>query len=122
MKIKSIVARGADLGLTRPYTITYKTVDSVTVSVVEIELENGQVGIGSSNPSKYVVGESVEDTIARLTPQNLEWLVGRDIREFHQLIDEVHGRFGPYPGVTCALDIALYDAFGQYLGVPIATF
>ena len=49
-------------------------------------------------------------------------LVGRDVREFMVLIDEAGQHFPNAPGTVAALDLALHDAFGQYLGVPVATF
>jgi L-alanine-DL-glutamate epimerase-like enolase superfamily enzyme len=122
MKITHIKAGLADLGLTRPYTIAYKTVDAVSVAFLELYGENGLVGLGASNPSKMVVGESVEDTAVVLTAENMEWLKGRDIREYRQLIAEANHRFSRFPGVRAAIDIALHDLFTQYLGVPLAMF
>ncbi|WP_020532475.1 mandelate racemase/muconate lactonizing enzyme family protein [Flexithrix dorotheae] len=122
MKIQKINISKENLGLTRPYTIAYKTVDSVAVSFVEIIGENGLSGYGSSNPSKPVVGESLDDTMKVLENENFDWLVGQDIRNFYKLLHEVHARYPENPGVRVALDVALYDIFTKYLGVPLVTF
>ncbi len=122
MKITSVQTEKKELGLLRPYSIAYKTVDSVAVSLVKIELEDGNYGLGSSNPSPYVVNETLEETMASLAADDFSWLLGKDIREFQQLLYELHQRYPKQPGVLSALDIALYDAFTKYLGMPLATF
>ena len=122
MKIKNIKVWSADLGNTKPYTIAFKTVDQVRNAFVEITLQNGVTGIGSGNPSEYVVGENLNQTLEALQEKNLEFLVGRDIREFHQLTFEVWKKFPKNPAARAALDIALYDVFTKFLDVPLVKF
>src|SRR5688572_11436806 len=121
-RIKDIKVWNADLGNTKPYTITFKTVDEVRNAFVEITLENGVTGIGSGNPSEYVVGENFSQTVDALQEKNLEFLMGRDIREFHQLNWEVLIKFPKNPAARAALDIALHDVFAKHLGVPLVKF
>lgn len=122
MKIKTIVASCEDLQLTRPYSIAYKTVTHVENVVVKVELENGITGYGTANPSKYVVGSDTADTLRALTPEALTPLQGKDIRTFHSLLQYVQDSFRKEAGARAALDIALHDAFTQWLGVPLAAF
>lgn len=121
-KIKEIKVWDADLGNTKPYTIAFKTVDQVRNAFVEIILDDHTTGIGSGNPSEYVVGESLTQCLDALQESNLEFLVGRDIREFQQLTFEVWRKFPRNPSARAALDIALHDAFAKYLGVPLVHF
>lgn len=122
MKIKDIKVWSADLGNTKPYTIAFKTIDVVRNVFVEIILENGTTGIGSGNPSEYVTGENLNQTIAVLIEKNLEFLIGRDIREMNQLHFEVLRKFPKNPAARASLDIALYDAFTKYLNMPLVKF
>ncbi len=122
MKIKNIKVWSADLGNTKPYTIAFKTIDEVLNAFVEISLENGITGIGAANPSEYVTGENLDHTQAALKENNLEFLVGRDIREIHQLLFEVWQKFPKTPAARAALDIALHDAFTKFLGVPLVKY
>lgn len=122
MKIKDIKVWNADLGNTKPYTIAFKTVDIVRNAFVEITLDSGSTGIGSANPSEYVTGENISSTIDVLQEKNLDFLVGRDIREMNQLHFEVLQKFPKNPAARAALDIALYDAFTKYLGIPLVKF
>lgn len=122
MRIKSIRAFIQDLALTKPYTIAYQTTSSVENVFLAIELDNGMVGLGAANPSLEVVGESPAQTLQNLTGEWVDGLVGKDIRLFQQLINEADQQFPNAPGTLAALDIALHDAFGQYLGIPIVQF
>ncbi|MCW5909580.1 MAG: dipeptide epimerase [Cyclobacteriaceae bacterium] len=122
MKIKDIKVWSADLGNTKPYTIAFKTVDEVWNAFVEITLDNGVTGIGAGNPSEYVTGESFEQCTQALQENNIQFLVGRDIREINQLTFEVWQKLPENPAARAALDIALYDAFTKYLGVPLVKF
>jgi L-Ala-D/L-Glu epimerase len=122
MKIKSIRTWSADLGNTKPYTIAFKTIDEVLNAFVEIELENGTTGIGAGNPSEYVTGESFEQCKAALQEKNIQFLVGRDIRELNQLTFEVWQKFPLNPAARAAIDIALYDVFTKFLGVPLVKY
>jgi L-Ala-D/L-Glu epimerase len=122
MKIKDIKIWSADLGNQRPYTIAFKTVDEVRNAFVEIILQNGITGIGSGNPSEYVTGENLTQTLATLEEKNIDFLIGRDIRELNQLTFEVWQRFPKNPAARAALDIALHDAFTKFLGIPLVQY
>jgi L-Ala-D/L-Glu epimerase len=122
MKIRDIKVWSADLGNTKPYTIAFKTVDEVLNAFVEITLENGVTGIGAANPSEYVTGESFESCEKALQEKNIQFLVGRDIREIHQLTFEVWQKLPKNPAARAALDIALYDAFTKFLEIPLVKF
>jgi L-Ala-D/L-Glu epimerase len=122
MKIKNIKVWSTDLGNTKPYTIAFKTVDEVLNAFVEITLENGVTGIGAGNPSEYVTGEHFNQTLNALQEKNLDFLVGRDIRELNQLTFEVGQKFPKNPAARAAIDIALYDTFTKHLGVPLVKF
>jgi len=122
MKIKNIKVWSADLGNTKPYTIAFKTVDEVRNAFVEITLDNGLTGLGSGNPSEYVTGENLSQTLDALQEKNLEFLVGRDIREMKQLTYEAWQKFPKNPAARAAIDIALHDAFTKFLDIPLVKY
>ena len=123
MKITHIRFWKEDLNLTRPYTIAYKTVSDVSVCFVEIETDGAHVGIGASNPSPQVVGETVADVMQVLNlGQGFDQIIGRDVREMVGILKDVGEIYMRNPGVLAALDIALHDIWGKYLDLPIARF
>jgi L-Ala-D/L-Glu epimerase len=121
-KIKNIEVWSADLGNTKPYTIAFKTVDQVRNAFVEITLDNGVTGIGSGNPSEYVVGENLTQCLEALKEDNLGFLIGRDILEIRQLLFEVLHKFPRNPSARAALDIALHDALTKHLDIPLVKY
>jgi L-alanine-DL-glutamate epimerase-like enolase superfamily enzyme len=121
-RIKNVTVWSADLGNTKPYTIAFKTVDEVRNAFIGITLDGGITGWGAGSPSEYVTGEYLEQTLQVLTEKNLEFMIGRDIREFQQLNAEFTQKFPKNPAARAAVDIALHDAFTTYLGIPLVKY
>lgn len=122
MKIVAVRACLKKMALKKPYTIAYNTFTDVALAFLEIELANGMIGYGSGSPAEEVVGETTEQTVTNLNTSFVANLVGRDIRHFQEIIFESNLQFPHLPGTLAAIDIALHDAFGKYLGVSIASF
>ncbi len=122
MKIRSINSWKQNLALTKPYTIASRTISDVENIFFEITLENGMTGIGAANPAPEVVGESPDEALANLHSETVNRLVGSDIRHVLPLIGQFSGLYPKNPGTLAAIDIALHDAFGKWLGIPIVEF
>jgi L-alanine-DL-glutamate epimerase-like enolase superfamily enzyme len=122
MKIVAVRAYLKKMALKKPYTIAYNTFSDVSLAFLEIELANGMIGYGSGSPAEEVVGETTQQTVTNLNTSFVSNLVGRDIRYFQQMIVESNLQFPHLPGTLAAIDIALHDAFGKYLGVSVASF
>jgi L-Ala-D/L-Glu epimerase / N-acetyl-D-glutamate racemase len=122
MKIISIKTWLQQLPLTKPYSIAYKTIYDTEIVFLEIKLENGITGIGAANPFAEVVGETPAVTLTNLQKDFVQRFTGRDIRYFNQMIDESLLQFPHLPGTIAAIDIALHDAFCQFIGIPIVDF
>jgi L-alanine-DL-glutamate epimerase-like enolase superfamily enzyme len=120
VKIRSVATRVEVFALTRPYTITFRSVDSVENVIVRIETEDGQVGLGAASPEPHVTGETREACRAALSEQHLAWLVGRDGRQLPALCREIGERMPKAPAARAAVDIALHDLFAKHLGLPLA--
>jgi L-alanine-DL-glutamate epimerase-like enolase superfamily enzyme len=122
MKIIAIRSYLKHVRLKKPYTIAYNTYYDVSLAFLEVELANGIIGYGSGSPSEEVVGETTQQTSINLQTDFVQAFVGRDIRQFNELIYETTIRFKQFPGTISAIDIALHDAFGKYIQLPIAQF
>lgn len=122
MRITSIEYHIENLELTRPYTIAYKTISKVENVVVVITLENGITGLGTANPSTQVVGDDEKATLLALQKWDKDLLLKKDIRQFYDCLYVVHSSLKNHVGARAALDIALHDAFCQWLGIPVVQF
>jgi L-alanine-DL-glutamate epimerase-like enolase superfamily enzyme len=119
MKIKAIRAYLEKIPLTKPYTISYQTFSDTEIVYLEIELENGIIGLGAANPFVEVVGETPLSTLLHLQSDFVQQLIGRDINDFSIIIEEVISHFKGFPGTQAAIDIALHDAFGKFTGISV---
>jgi L-alanine-DL-glutamate epimerase-like enolase superfamily enzyme len=122
MKIASLDFYISNLDLKRPYTIAYKTVEYVENVIVVITLENGITGLGAANPSSYVVNDDVKSTFDALEEWDKDLLLKRDIGEFYHCLYQIHSTLHNHIGARAALDIALHDAFCQWLNKPLVEF
>ena len=120
MKIRRISSRVERFELSRPYTIAFRTVDSVRNGIVRIETEDGSVGLGCASPERFVTGETWEACAAALAEPALRWLVGRSVHELAALCREIGERHPGAPAARAAVDIALHDLWAKQLGVPLA--
>jgi len=119
MKIVSIRPLLKKLALSKPYTIAGYTFTDAENVFLEIELENGMVGLGAASPAEEVVGETGSQTFTQLQAEFFQAWMGKDIRHFRTLIADTCQAFPALPGTQAVVDIALHDAFCQYLGIPI---
>ncbi len=119
MKIKEVRSRVEHFPLTRPYRIAFRSVEDVEMGLVEIEAENGLLGMGCASPEPHVTGETREACAAALRQDKIAWLEGLDLRTLPALCRRLAQRMGDTPAARAALDMALHDLLAQHLGVPL---
>ncbi len=122
MKIVAVRSYLKKVALKNPYTIAYSTFSDVSLAFFEVELANGMVGYGCGSPAAEVVGETSAQTALHLESNFVQNFVGRDIRHFQTIIFESRKHFDHLPGTQAAIDIALHDAFGKFIGISVASF
>jgi len=122
MKIRAINAYRRLLALKRPYTIARHTISEAENVFFEVELSNGITGFGAACTEPAVVSETADETLEHLRSDHTAGLVGQDIRQMPGLIARYRDIYAAYPGTMAAIDIALHDAFGQWLGIPVVDF
>lgn len=122
MNIKSVKAYSELLLLKKPYTIARETISGAEIIFFEIELSNGIRGLGAASTDIDVVGETPAQTLQNLQSDLVQQLVGKDIRQFLSLINFYRNGFPNLPGTQAAIDIALHDAFGKWIGLPVVDF
>jgi L-Ala-D/L-Glu epimerase / N-acetyl-D-glutamate racemase len=119
MRIVTVESRTEDFGLTRPYAIALRRIDSAVNVILEIRTASGRRGLGAASPGPDVTGETLEMCRASLAPEELGWLIGRDAREAQALSRELQLRMPATPAARAAVDMALHDLFAQHLELPL---
>ena len=119
MRIVSAESRVEALGLTRPYTIAFRRIESVENAIVRLETDSGLVGLGAASPEPKVTRETMEDTRSALERGRLEWLIGREVSDPGSVLNEIESRMPPAPAARAAVDMAVHDLAAQARGVPL---
>ncbi len=119
MKITEVKAWVEAFELSRPYTIAFKSFDSVENVIVKLQTDDGKTGLGAASPMAEVTGETLETCKTALCGDGQNWLIGRDVRQLATLCRENHRRSATTPAAGAAVDIALHDLLAQELDVPL---
>lgn len=120
MRISRVESRVQPFDLLRPYTIAFRSVDSVSNVVLVIHTDDGRLGIGTGSPEPHVTGETMEAAGAALAGEAAAVLEGADVRELPRLARELARRMPATPAARAAADIALHDLLAQWADLPLA--
>jgi L-Ala-D/L-Glu epimerase len=118
--IADVQTRVEAIPLSRPYTITFRTVTAIEAVVVEVRDAAGRLGLGAASPEPHVTGETNEACQRALEPDSLAWLRGLDLRTRPAIARQLDTRLPGTPAARAAVDMALHDLAAQALGVPLA--
>jgi len=117
VRVEAVEVRRERLPLTKPYTISRKTISDVELFFVRIHA--GELsGAGSASPAVEVTGESPEGCRAALDGA-AHLLVGEDSHALGKLARLLERHFPAAPAARAACDMALWDLLGRRLGVAV---
>lgn len=119
MKITGFRIGLLSAGLRVPFRTALREVRRLEDVVVELQTSDGRTGRGEAPPTAAITGETLDSLIAALRDCICPRLVGRDIEEFRALLDEVQEAMVGNPSAKAAADIALWDLYAQYCGLPV---
>jgi glucarate dehydratase len=119
MQIRSIRATPVNIPFRAPYRFSYGAIASLTKTVIELETEDGVIGLGECADG---------DRAADVTAMGAR-LVGHDLREVGTAEAKVVPgmRYTPWGNVLAVrrvfggIEMAMWDARGKTEGVPLAT-
>ena len=118
MRLAAVRSRLERIPLSRPYAIAGGSWDAVEMVLVELEGDDGTLAYGQSSPAEEVTGETAAQAALALAPQELEWLVGRELGELDALKIELQERIDG-PATRAGLDMALHDLAAKAAGKPL---
>ena len=102
-----------------PFKTALRTVNSVEDVVLELESSDGRVGRGEAPPTAAITGETIDSITAALRDHICPRLVGRDIEDLQTLCAEVQSAVVGNSSAKAAADMALWDLYAQYYGLPV---
>ena len=119
MKITRIKSWSENLELSRPYKISFQTIDSVENVFVYLETDSGLFGLGSGSPADFITGESMDDCTTVLADKLEDLLLGKDIRLVKKCCRLLEKELHKTPAARAAVDIALHDMLAKYMKIPL---
>jgi L-alanine-DL-glutamate epimerase-like enolase superfamily enzyme len=117
-RIADLIAEPLDLPLKEPFIIATGRKDAANNVLVRVVLEDGTTGFGEASPSPYTAGDTQATCIAALNFLKAA-VVGKDVRNWRSLLADTRRAIRFQFGAHSALEIAVLDAFGKAVGVPL---
>lgn len=117
-RIARVEARPLDLELLEPFAIASGTQEVARNVLVEVELEDGSVGLGEAAPFPAVSGETQPRSLSAIDALRGR-VIGRDV-ESHRAIAADLAREAPEePAARSGIEQAVADALARSAGLPL---
>lgn len=119
MKITEVRLGRINVPLHTPFKTALRTVNSVEDVVVELHTDCGAVGYGEAPPTGAITGDTTGAIIGAIQDHIAKTILGRDVEEFEGLTAAVQKCIVGNTSAKAAVDMALWDLYGQLRGLPV---
>jgi len=122
MKIKDIELFQLEIPLKKPFSTSLHTVKEARNTVVRIVADDGRVGWGEGSPTEVITGDSNASIRGYIENCLKPILLGEDPGSLEKITSLVQDSGAGNTNAKAAVEMAVYDLFGQQLGVPVYQF
>lgn len=119
MKITNIRIGEISVPLKTPFKTALRTVNSVEDIIVEIHTDTGNIGYGEAPPTGVITGDTKGSIIGALKDHIIKNIIGMDIENFEEIMLKLDKSLVKNTSAKAAIDIALYDLYGQLYNAPL---
>jgi L-Ala-D/L-Glu epimerase len=119
LRITSIRCGHLRVPLRTPFKTALRSVEAIDDIVVAIETDCGHVGWGEAPPTAVITGDTQDTILAAIRGHIAPRLVGAEVADLHRLTAIVQGAVVRNTSAKAAMEIALYDLYGQLQGAPL---
>ena len=119
MKITDIRIGEISVPLKTPFKTALRTVNSVEDIIVEVHTDTGNIGYGEAPPTGVITGDTKGSIIGALNDHIKKNIIGMDIENFEDIMLKLDKCVVKNNSAKAAIDIALYDLYGQLLNAPV---
>lgn len=119
MRITDIRLFKLAVPLKTPFRTALRTVERMESVIVEVHTDTGHIGRGEAPATAVITGDTLPSIAWAVEGVIGPRLIGGDIEERESLLHRVHTAMVHNTSAKAALDMALYDLYGQHLGVPL---
>jgi muconate cycloisomerase len=117
--IKKVEAIPVALPLKKPMHMAGVVIAKAYNLIVRIEAQNGLVGWGESASAPTMTGDVLPGMIAAVEDYLAPLLINENAFNHAQIMEKVSAKMYRNTGAKCAIECALLDICGKYLGVPV---
>ena len=119
MKITEVRLGKISVPLRVPFKTALRRVDSVEDVIVEIVTDTGHKGYGEAPPTGVITGDTTDAIIGAIRDHISKKIIGLDMDNFEDVIQEVQSSIVHNSSAKAAVDMALYDLYGQLFNIPV---
>jgi L-Ala-D/L-Glu epimerase len=119
MKITAIDIGMLRVPLKTPFKTALRTVSMVEDLVVLVRTDSGHVGHGEAAATAVITGDTHGSMIEAIRHIIAPRVIGQDIANLNRVTQLIQGSLERNYGAKAAVEIAVYDLFGQLYGAPL---
>ena len=119
MKITDIRFAMLRVPLKTPFKTALRTIDTVEDIVVIIDTDTGHVGYGEAPATAVITGDTHGSIVEAIRKFIRPRLIGEDIANLNRITTLVQGALEKNSSAKAAVEIAVYDLFGQLYAAPL---
>ena len=119
MKITEVRLGRISVPLRVPFKTALRSVNSVEDVIVELHTDTGAVGYGEAPPTGAITGDTTGAIVGAIQDHIAKSILGRDVDEFEDVLQLVQGCIVKNTSAKAAVDMALWDLYGQLYKIPV---
>jgi o-succinylbenzoate synthase len=119
MKITEVRLGKISVPLRTPFKTALRSVNSVEDVIVQIITDCGKVGYGEAPPTGAITGDTTLAIIGAIQDHIAKTIIGKDVEDFEPLLQSVQKCIVGNTSAKAAVDMALWDLYGQKCGIPV---
>ena len=119
MKITAVRMGTISVPLRTPFKTALRTVSSVEDVIVEIHTDDDRIGYGEAPPTGPITGDTTLAIIGAIQDHIAKSIIGMDVDDFEDILQKVQKSIVGNTSAKAAVDMALWDLYGQKYGIPV---
>lgn len=119
MKITGVKVHPVSIPFKRPFVVWRGVAETKDHVIVEVETDEGIVGVGEASPFLYYASETQEDVISTIRTYITPTVLGQDPFDLESIDRRFQTEIDGHQFSKAAIEMALWDIIGKSLGVPV---
>lgn len=119
MKIVDIKIGKISIPLKKPFKTALRVAYSAEDIVIKVITDTGETGFGNAPPTAVITGDTQHSVVGAIKDYIKPKLVGMDIANLEGIMAALDGAIMKNPSARAAVDMAVYDLFGQLYKIPV---